>query len=182
MGRAARKSRDRGAEKRSIKALAERHGIEPSNKHPAQLLRELAAAGIVIPPMTHWTDRSDEGWRSRRAALDRLIASNVAIARGETPAPADEGRIEAFYKSWAWKRLSYQTRLDRGQRCECCGATPEHGVRIVCDHIKPMRRFWHLRLDPGNVQVLCDDCNMGKGSHDETDWRLPPRYQNKEPY
>lgn len=42
---------------------------------------------------------------------------------------------------------------------------------MVVDHIKPIRKHWHLRLDSNNLQILCDDCNMGKGSRGETDWR-----------
>jgi 5-methylcytosine-specific restriction endonuclease McrA len=39
------------------------------------------------------------------------------------------------------------------------------------DHIKPRRRFPELSLDPDNLQVLCGNCNTGKGSWDTTDWR-----------
>jgi hypothetical protein len=82
-----------------------------------------------------------------------------------------EELISEFYHSWEWKRVRYDFLKGRQRRCECCGATPEHGVRIVVDHIKPIRHYWDLRLDPANLQLLCDDCNMGKGSRDETDWR-----------
>jgi 5-methylcytosine-specific restriction endonuclease McrA len=86
--------------------------------------------------------------------------------------PADlEKQIADFYTSWEWKRLRYDFIKDRDRRCGCCGTTPTDGVRIVVDHIKPIRKFWHLRLDRANLQILCDDCNMGKGSRDETDWR-----------
>lgn len=80
-----------------------------------------------------------------------------------------------FYSSWAWKGLRYRILKERGRRCECCNATAEDGVRIVVDHIQPLRKFWHLRLDPKNCQVLCDDCNRGKSGHDVTDWREAPR-------
>lgn len=82
-----------------------------------------------------------------------------------------ERDIKLFYASWEWKRLSFDVKQARGRMCECCGATAPH-VRIITDHIKPLRKYWHLRLDPLNLQVLCDDCNMGKGSRDETDFRL----------
>jgi 5-methylcytosine-specific restriction endonuclease McrA len=42
---------------------------------------------------------------------------------------------------------------------------------VVVDHIRPIRHHWELRLDINNLQLLCDDCNKGKGSTDETDWR-----------
>jgi len=76
-----------------------------------------------------------------------------------------------FYTSFEWTLLSRETRKARGHRCDRCGATPEHGARIVCDHIKPLRRYWHLRLDVDNVQALCSVCNGVKGGLDETDWR-----------
>lgn len=79
--------------------------------------------------------------------------------------------IRDFYLSWEWKRVRYDFLKDRSRRCGCCGATPESGNKIVVDHIRPIRHNWHLRLDPTNLQCLCDDCNMGKGSRDETDWR-----------
>jgi 5-methylcytosine-specific restriction endonuclease McrA len=48
-----------------------------------------------------------------------------------------------------------------------CGATE----RIVVDHIKPRRKFPELELDLDNLQVLCNDCNMGKSNDDYTDFR-----------
>ena len=77
---------------------------------------------------------------------------------------------QLFYRSWEWKQLRYQVLKERGVCCECCGATTADHLRIVVDHIKPIARYWHLRLDKTNCQVLCNDCNMGKGRSDETDW------------
>ena len=94
-----------------------------------------------------------------------------ARERDASAIPFDDPLIKDFYQSLEWKRLSYEVKRERGRRCECCGATPEHGVRIVTDHVKPIRKHWHLRFERSNLQVLCDDCNVGKGSHDETDWR-----------
>ena len=52
----------------------------------------------------------------------------------------------------------------------CCGSAD----KIRGDHIKPIRRYWNLRLDPDNIQILCEECNHGKGSWDETDFRSKP--------
>lgn len=82
-----------------------------------------------------------------------------------------QDKIDAFYASWEWKRLRYDYLKGKERRCECCGARPSDGVRIVVDHIKPIRHYWHLRFEKSQLQMLCDDCNMGKGSRDETDWR-----------
>lgn len=58
-----------------------------------------------------------------------------------------------------------------GPRCQCCGATPATGAVMNVDHIKPRKIFPELALDPDNLQILCDECNHGKGNWDMTDWR-----------
>jgi 5-methylcytosine-specific restriction endonuclease McrA len=84
---------------------------------------------------------------------------------------------EAFYKSWDWRTLRMKVIKKYGRRCMCCGSTPGDldtsgaPVRIVVDHIKPLAKFWQLRLVPSNLQIMCDECNMGKGAWDETDHR-----------
>lgn len=52
-----------------------------------------------------------------------------------------------------------------------CGRTPADGVKICVDHIKPRALYPALELEESNLQVLCNDCNMGKGRWDETDFR-----------
>lgn len=79
-----------------------------------------------------------------------------------------------FYKSWEWKKLRMQTLERDGRVCACCGAKPEDGIRLVVDHIKPLGEFWHLRLTLSNTQVLCNDCNMGKGNWLHKDFRETP--------
>ena len=81
---------------------------------------------------------------------------------------------DEFYASWEWKRLRYDFLKDKARRCGCCGRSPDDGVAVNVDHIKPIRHHWRLRLDYNNLQILCSDCNMGKGSRDETDWRRTP--------
>jgi hypothetical protein len=82
-----------------------------------------------------------------------------------------------FYTGFEWKNLRYRIIKAYGRKCLCCGSTPNNGVQLNVDHIKPLRRYWNLRLDPENLQVLCNECNRGKGNIDETDWR-PPDYKN----
>lgn len=82
-------------------------------------------------------------------------------------------RLKEFYNSYDWKKLRYETILKYGRICMACGAT---NCVINVDHIKPPRFFWALRLDPNNVQILCSDCNHGKGNWDTTDWRKKQEY------
>lgn len=76
-----------------------------------------------------------------------------------------------FLDSWEWKELRYRVLQLYGRRCMCCGATPKTGATIQVDHIKPRFKYPELALDITNLQVLCYDCNKGKGSWDETDFR-----------
>lgn len=106
---------------------------------------------------------------NRRRLLARRFLSSRTIARPSSAAKSEQD-IRDFYVSWEWQRLSYETKIARGRRCECCGArAPE--VRIVTDHVKPLRWYWSLRLDATNLQVLCDDCNRGKSSRYHHDFR-----------
>ena len=80
-------------------------------------------------------------------------------------------RSDAFLKSRAWRELRYEILKERGAVCECCGASAKTGAVIQVDHIKPRFRFPELALEKSNLQVLCMDCNTGKGAWDQTDWR-----------
>lgn len=85
----------------------------------------------------------------------------------ETPAVM----TDAFLLSYEWRRLRMTVLKKYGSRCQCCGATPADGKRMNVDHIKPRRKYPELALTESNLQVLCEDCNHGKGNWDETDWR-----------
>jgi 5-methylcytosine-specific restriction endonuclease McrA len=76
-----------------------------------------------------------------------------------------------FFDSPEWKETRYKALLKYGRRCACCSATPQTGAIIQVDHIKPRSKYPSLALDLNNLQVLCKDCNMGKGTWDRTDFR-----------
>lgn len=76
-----------------------------------------------------------------------------------------------FYKSIEWRQLRYIALKNNGASCQCCGAKAGNGVQIHVDHIKPRSRYPELELCLDNLQILCEDCNVAKGSWDDTDWR-----------
>ena len=86
---------------------------------------------------------------------------------------------DEFYASWEWRTLRMEVIKEQGTTCNCCGASKGNTdmagkpVKIVVDHIKPLSKHWDLRLEKSNLQILCDECNMGKGNWDETDFRQP---------
>ena len=78
---------------------------------------------------------------------------------------------DAFLSTFEWKALRMQALLAHGAKCQCCGATPAGGAVMNVDHVKPRKYFPTLALELSNLQILCGDCNQGKGNWDETDWR-----------
>lgn len=106
--------------------------------------------------------------------------SNARFADQTTPssqvAPAyrpyaGDVNSDAFLSSFAWRQLRMQVLQKYGRVCMCCGASPATGAVMHVDHIKPRRLFPQLALDIDNLQVLCHECNHGKGNWDQTDWR-----------
>ncbi len=113
-------------------------------------------------------------WRLPRLTLRLLgwiIGGVIRLwsRKPDLPEPAD-----SFYRSYQWRKLRVAALEANRSRygmlaCECCGmidATPFH-----VDHIYPRSTHPDLALDPDNLQVLCDDCNIGKGTDYTTNWR-----------
>lgn len=83
----------------------------------------------------------------------------------------DGNETEDFYHSIEWRALRYQILRERKAICDCCGATAASSGRpLHVDHIKPRSMYPELELDKLNLQILCEDCNLGKGCGDDTDW------------
>lgn len=62
-----------------------------------------------------------------------------------------------------------------------CGRSPStHKVAIHVDHIKPRSLYPELAYDKNNLQILCDDCNIGKLNRFETDYRMKSQYAHDE--
>lgn len=75
---------------------------------------------------------------------------------------------DSFYFSREWKSLRYTAIKKYGRKCMACFRT---GVSLHVDHIKPRSKYPDLALVFSNLQVLCEDCNLGKGNKDSIDWR-----------
>ena len=76
-----------------------------------------------------------------------------------------------FLQSRAWFELRYKALLKYGAKCQCCGRSRKDNIIIHVDHIKPRSRYPALALDINNLQILCNECNLGKSYTDSTDWR-----------
>jgi hypothetical protein len=76
-----------------------------------------------------------------------------------------------FLQTYEWRKVRMEALKKYGPVCQCCGATPKTGAVMNVDHIKPRKLFPSLALDVNNLQILCHECNHGKGNWDQTDWR-----------
>ena len=58
--------------------------------------------------------------------------------------------------------LRYQILEKYDFKCCACGHSPKDGIKLHADHIKPVSQGGVTSL--ANLQVLCTDCNLGKGN------------------
>ena len=77
--------------------------------------------------------------------------------------------IQAVPKKRKRKTIKPKLRFDILERdkytCQSCGATPQDGASLEIDHILPFSKGGSD--DPSNLQVLCRECNVGKGAREQ---------------
>jgi len=74
-----------------------------------------------------------------------------------------KGMKSDFYSTREWRELRWKVVEASKGACVVCGrSNKHHGVILHVDHIKPRSKFPELELDQGNMQVLCEECNIGK--------------------
>ncbi len=113
--------------------------------------------------------RSYENKQIIKQRLDREASDARAQYVEERKA---NGGDTALFDSNRWQRLRYEVLVESKGCCVLCGRSQrEHGIILHVDHIKPRSRFPNLSLVKSNLQVLCEDCNLGKGNRDTIDWR-----------
>lgn len=151
-----------------IKAVGSYRGVQctpcfrTERKNKTMELLRGGPSSPVVPPIHNQAKRSKAFHKAKQKQKAPSVSSK-----------------DQFYKSWEWRTIRMEVLKEHGRACQCCGAEPGmktasgDPVRICVDHIKPLSKFWHLRLDRSNLQVLCDECNQGKGAWDQTDFRKP---------
>lgn len=84
----------------------------------------------------------------------------------------DLPKEDEFYSSREWLKLRMKVLEEYECKCMACGQSPKvHGIVVHVDHIKPRSTHPKLELVFSNLQLLCEDCNMGKGNRYKTDYR-----------
>lgn len=91
-----------------------------------------------------------------------------------------DSEVLAFHKGYVWltnqlpceikprkrtsipPKLRYQILKRDGYRCQLCGRTAQDKVVLHIDHRQPLAGGGDN--SPENLWVLCEDCNLGKGT------------------
>ena len=77
-----------------------------------------------------------------------------------------------FYSSKKWQSARYDALSLNDGCCSLCGRSRrEHKIILHVDHIKPKSQYPELALTISNLQVICEDCNIGKSNKDCIDWQ-----------
>ena len=112
-----------------------------------------------IPPPRGLSKREKKA-EARKKRKQRVRLREAPVQRKE------------FYESKEWLQLRVRVLEKYGCRCMMCGRSyRSHGVVIHVDHIKPRSKYPNLALEFSNLQILCEDCNIGKSNKYETDYR-----------
>lgn len=81
-----------------------------------------------------------------------------------------KNKAESFYHSLEWRSIRYEVLKKYNGKCALCGRSAKDGIVLHVDHIVPLSKDWNKRLDINNLQVLCEDCNLGKSNKDCIKW------------
>lgn len=104
--------------------------------------------------------------KSKKVKKSKFVTKKQPINLKEKFAQSNE-----FLQSYEWRTVRMQALIKYGRKCQCCGASPSDGAVMNVDHIKPRKTHPELALTLNNLQILCHECNHGKGNWDQTDWR-----------
>ena len=116
-------------------------------------------------PVNKMTVKRDDFWKPEERDIPKL--------KGKKTRRQKVGYLgKEFYRTKEWLQLRVRVLEKYECKCMMCGQSPkEHGVVIHVDHIKPRSKYPELALEFNNLQLLCEDCNVGKSNKYETDWR-----------
>lgn len=164
------KHQERSARRKSTKSRPQRcpscnrlfyYWVSLENCHPGYCRKRCQSRGpnatIRAKEKTlSWSEKLEN--RKKRKEERRKAKAQTKLTKAQYRSKAIE-----FYKSDAWQKLRFEAFRRYGRRCLLCGQMPPNVILHV-DHVKPRMTHPELELDIENLQILCEDCNKGKGA------------------
>lgn len=145
---------------RAVRGKGLQSGESPI-KLAVKLLAEMRHASVIGVP-----EKNIDYLDKNKGVMLEVISAN----KHKLPKKTKRAKPE-FLESFAWRKVRMEALLKYGPKCMCCGANPTTGAVMHVDHIKPRLTHPELALEIDNLQILCGECNHGKGNWDTTDWR-----------
>ena len=124
------------------------------------------AAGIPITIIPYQGKPSYNHAKPRKRDKIAELEATIATLKRERPqAPVYRpGMGSEFYQTREWRSLRFDVIRASDGKCKLCGRSRDDGIIIHVDHIKPRSKHPLLELLFENLQVLCEDCNLGKSN------------------
>ena len=123
------------------------------------------------------TSNHEWDWKPKKENIPKLKTVSAKGNKNSGRKKQKRARVsrldnDDFYMSREWRSLRVRALEKYECKCMMCGRSPkEHSIVVHVDHIKPRSKHPELSLDFENLQLLCEDCNLGKSNKYETDWR-----------
>lgn len=105
------------------------------------------------------------------ASLDGIKEILVRLPDFSKAKKAIKKKRVNFYATREWRELRYRVLKESNGKCALCARGARDDMPLHVDHIMPRSKYPKLALEITNLQVLCEDCNLGKSNKDNTDWR-----------
>jgi 5-methylcytosine-specific restriction endonuclease McrA len=164
---------------RMLKSMAKEAGVD-TNRRMVFVARDLGCpacdnAAIWKWLETKWLERESSGLRpiSGKKVSKAQKARERAKSKPDRKNRFPKIAARTFYDTDTWRALRFEALKLSNGCCVLCGRSQRaHGVVLHVDHIKPKSKFPELALTLSNLQILCEDCNLGKSNRDDTDWRV----------
>lgn len=144
--------------------------VEKEAKKKLEAQKKIEAKPAT-PPKQSKASKKRSRQAGRRIKLQGAVRTTYPSPTRPTLVAGVDVTTDAFLSTFQWRKVRMEALKKYGPRCQCCGATPADGAVMNVDHIKPRKKWPSLALDVNNLQILCHDCNHGKGNWDDTDWR-----------
>lgn len=141
-------------------------------KHHFGVYRDIIKKDDVLKAFCNDNKKHAKEVREKLEEIAETTLEKKKEKREKRPFTKEEYYIKAneFYKSAEWRKVRYEVLREKGGKCQCCGRSAKDGVVMHVDHIIPLSKDWSKRLDKNNLQVLCEDCNVGKSNTDSIRW------------
>lgn len=124
------------------------------------------AAGIPVTIIPYQgKPHYDHAKPRKRDKIAELEATIAALKKDRPQAPVYRpGMGSEFYSTREWRSLRYDVIRASNGKCVECNRSKFDGIIIHVDHIKPRSKYPELELVFANLQLLCEDCNLGKSN------------------